>query len=159
MPPEMRTPLERGTPPEEAPHHADPLAGDAARGPFRVRVAAERAAAYALAIGSNAKIPYCFPAVWLAAPQIHSAVMRECERAESVPVHESQKFDYREDLALERDYDLFVDFKREAVPPRLILEASVRTPGGALCVSVETVLRLVPRDRLRALEPDAGAAQ
>jgi hypothetical protein len=48
-------------------------------------------------------------------------------------------------LVAGESYDLRVTMSREATPPRLIMAATVATPGGESCARFETLLRLVPR--------------
>lgn len=121
----------------------------AALGPFPVMVDAERAAAYGAEAGlaprADGCAPLCFPAVWLSAPDIRAAIARVCAEADSVPVHESQSFDYDSPLRVGESYDLSLTLRREAAPPRLVIEAVVAAPGGEVCARIETMLRLVPR--------------
>jgi hypothetical protein len=130
----------------------------AALGPFRVRVEKEREAAFrreiGFAAGANGLAPACFPAVWLTSPEIHAALARECAKADAVPVHESQSFSYVAPLRVGESYDLTVAMRREASPPRIVLDATIATPAGEPCARVETLVRVVPRSGLRA---DPGA--
>ena len=119
---------------------------------LRVRIDAARAAEFAREAGfdvNHGAAPLSYPALWLATPTIHAAIAELCERADSVPVHESQLFSYELRLHFDLDYDLLVKLRREEKPPRLVVEASLATPGGAPVGRFETKLRLVPRAEFR----------
>lgn len=117
-----------------------------ALGPFRVSVDVARVQAYARETGyEGAGVPLCYPAVWLTEPQIHAAIHEICEQEDLVPVHESQSFSYDAPLRVGESYDLAVTMRREATPPRLVLDATIATPAGAPCARLEAMLRLVPR--------------
>jgi len=114
---------------------------------LRVAVDAERAAAFARETGLTPapdRAPLAYPAVWLTAPQIYGAVQQICMEAESVPVHEQQRFRYAAPLRLGESYDLHVVLRREEAPPRLSVEARIETAGRQVA-HIETKLRLVPR--------------
>ena len=129
----------------------------AALGPFRVTVDAERAAAYSREVGFAPRVdgsaPLCYPAVWLTAPDIHASIARVCAETDSVPVHESQSFAYDSPLRVGESYDLSLALRREATPPRLVIEAVVAALGGEACARFETMLRLVPRGGFGAEAP------
>jgi len=119
--------------------------------PLRVVVDAARAAQFAREIGAEGApdaAPLAYPALWLATPAIHEAIARICAEADSVPVHESQRFFYEAPLRPGAQYDLYVVMRREATPPRLSIEARVETPSGAPVARIETLLRLVSRTQL-----------
>lgn len=123
--------------------------GAATLGPFRVTVDPERAAAYGREVGvaprADGRPPLCYPAVWLSAPDIHAAIALACAEADSVPVHESQSFAYDAPLHVGESYDLSLALRREATPPRLVIDAIVATLAGKTRARIETMLRLVPR--------------
>lgn len=117
---------------------------------MRVGVNARLAADYAREIGADlTKAPLSYPALWLTEPAVRAAVTRICEAADAVPVHEAQRFIYDTPLAIGAVYDFVVTMRREAKPPRLVLEATFTTPEGAPVGRCETVLRIVPRAGLR----------
>jgi hypothetical protein len=119
--------------------------------PMRVAVDAGRAAAYARETGGAGApdaAPLSYPAIWLTAPAIHDAIERICAEAQSVPVHEQQRFFYEAPLLAGAAYDLRVVLRREDKPARLVIEGRVETPAGALVGRVETRLRLVSRSLL-----------
>ncbi len=124
-----------------------------ALGPFRVRVDAARAAAYRRETGAppaaDDAAPLAYPAVWLSSPQIHAEIARVCGERDSVPVHESQSFDYVAPLRAGEDYALSVTLRQEETPPRLIIAATVATLSGEARASIEAMLRLVPRSALK----------
>jgi hypothetical protein len=125
----------------------------AALGPFRVCVEKEREAAFRREIGcaaeTNGEAPVSFPAVWLTLPEIRAALSQECAKMDAVPVHESQSFSCLAPLRVGESYDVTVAVRREAAPPRLILDAAIATPSGELCARVEALVRIVPRSGLR----------
>ena len=119
---------------------------------LHVRVDAARAEALAREIGllePGGFAPLSYPALWLTQSQIHDAVTQICAEADSVPVHESQRFSYAEPLRLDAEYRLTVSMRREETPPRLIVEAQVLTMDGNPVGRMHTQLRLVPRALLR----------
>lgn len=119
--------------------------------PLRVAVDAARAVEYARETGFDGvpdAAPLSYPALWLTTPQIHDAVQRICAEADSVPVHEQQRFFYEAPLTPGAAYNLHVVMRREEKPPRLAIEARVETPAGALIGRIETRLRLVARSLL-----------
>jgi len=116
--------------------------------PVRVRVDAARAADFARETGFtevSGVAPFTYPAVWLSEPQFHGAIMEICAGADSVPVHESQKFDYETPLKVDVDYELRVTMRREDRPPRLHVEALLTMTDGTPVGRFETLLRLVSR--------------
>lgn len=122
-----------------------------ALGPYRLRVDADRAAAYAREIGADdASVPLSYPALWLTDPTLFTVVRELCETLDVVPVHESQSFAYETPLVSGETYDVCVTMRREATPPRLTLAATVATLAGAPVAKIETMLRLVPRAGLRS---------
>jgi hypothetical protein len=124
-----------------------------ALGPFRVDVDADRAAAYRREtgcrdLGVDAFAPIAYPAVWLSSPEIYAAISLVCDSCDSVPVHEAQSFSYKSRLRQGETYELRVKMRRDDNPPRLILDASVKSLSGEDCARIETMLRLVPRSAL-----------
>jgi hypothetical protein len=106
----------------------------------------ERARAYGRETGFTGEgIPSSYPAVWLAEPQVRAVIAKVCEAEESVPVHESQSFTYAAPLRAGEGYDFSVTFRREATPPRLVLDATATALSGELRARIETVMRIVPR--------------
>ncbi len=115
-------------------------------GPFRVGVDLERARAYGRETGHRGEgIPLGYPAVWLAQPQVRHAIAKVCEAENAVPVHESQSFAYSAPLRAGESYDLSVVVRREAEPPRLVLESTIAALSGETLAKLETMLRIVPR--------------
>jgi hypothetical protein len=93
-------------------------------------------------------VPLAYPAVWLAEPQLRERVAQICTEADALPVHESQRFTYETPLRQGARYQLAVTARREAKPPRLVLDAALSDSAGAVVGRVETVLRLVSRAEL-----------
>jgi len=122
-------------------------------GPFRVSVDAARAADYAREIGgappAEGYAPLCYPAVWFSLPEIRAAISDACLAADSVPVHESQGFAFVAPLRIGENFDLTVQMRRDAAPPRLVIDALVATPEGLPRARIETMLRLVPRQSVQ----------
>jgi hypothetical protein len=116
--------------------------------PLEVCVDADRAMALARETGAvcdGVTAPLSYPALWLTEPALRAAVAEICEGEDLVPVHEAQRFDYETPLRIGARYLLSVAMRREAKPPRLVLEALLQTPGGAEVAKLETVLRLFRR--------------
>ncbi len=123
-----------------------PLETPATLGPFRFRVDPERAAAFSRETGGDGRcVPLAYPSVWITDARFFDAVRALCAAEEVVPVHEGQSFAFEAPLRAGADYDVTVALRREATPPRLILDASVADAEGALVAKSETTLRLVPR--------------
>jgi hypothetical protein len=123
--------------------------------PLRVSVDAASMAAYRRETGFEGaadSAPLSYPALWLTTPQIYDAIQRICAEAESVPVHEQQRFFYEAPLRPGAAYDLHVLLRRDDKPPRLLIEARVEALSGALIGRIETLLRLVPRSLLNKSE-------
>jgi hypothetical protein len=122
---------------------------DVALGPIRVRVDEEHVARYRRETGFDDApeeiVPVAFPAVWLMAEEVRSAIAGQLDGENAVPVHESQSFHYYAPLRMGESYDLTFALRREQTPPRLVVEASVSTTDGELRLQAETVLRIVPR--------------
>ncbi len=115
-------------------------------GPLRVSVDPDCARAYAREIGADESVvPFAFPAVWLTTPTLYGPVKALCDRLDVVPVHEGQSFSYSSPLVAGENYDLEVTMRREETPPRLVLDACITTPEGAMVATIETMLRLVSR--------------
>lgn len=123
--------------------------GDVRLGPIRVFVDEEHVARYRRETGFadtlEKIVPVAFPAVWLTADEIGGAIRGALEGEDVVPVHESQSFQYLAPLRVGESYDLTISLRREQTPPRLVVNASVSTPDGALRLNAETLLRIVPR--------------
>ena len=89
--------------------------------------------------------PIAYPAVWLAQPRLRERIAQICAEADSLPVHESQRFSYEAPLRQGARYLLAVAARREAKPSRLVLDATLRDPEDVVVGRFETVLRLVSR--------------
>ena len=111
-------------------------------GPFVVRTERTKIEAYRSATrGGGQGVPVAFPICWLGEPEIRTAIEDAC--GDRLPLHEGQSFVYARALEMGAEYRLSVVLGEEADPPRLVLKAECRTPAGELCVSMETLLRLV----------------
>jgi hypothetical protein len=124
--------------------------GDEVRvGPLSVLVDEERVARYRRETGFGETleriVPVCYPAVWLATEEVGEAIRAALAGEDVVPVHESQSFRYAAPLRVGESYRLTVALRREAEPPRLVLNASVATLSGEARLCAETLLRIVPR--------------
>ncbi|MFM8647350.1 MAG: hypothetical protein ACKOB7_06165 [Methylocystis sp.] len=120
-------------------------------GPLRLQVDPTRAKTYALETGGDGlSAPLAYPAVWLAEPTLLEIIQDLCRSQDVIPVHESQSFFYTLELALGESYDLYVLLKRETEPSRLIIEATIKTTTNRLVATIETILRLVPYDIMKA---------
>jgi hypothetical protein len=115
-------------------------------GPFRFRVDPERAAAFARETGGDGQgVPLAYPSIWITDARLFDPVRALCAAEGVVPVHEGQSFSFEAPLRVGADYDVTVALRREATPPRLILDAAIAGTDGALVARSETTLRLVPR--------------
>jgi hypothetical protein len=126
-------------------------AGEMRLGPFRVCADEERVLRYRRETGfvdSREKIvPVAFPGVWMTTSAVGDAIRDALAGEDSIAVHESQSFQYAAPLRVGESYDLSVSLRREASPPRLVLNASVTTPAGEPRLRAETLLRIVPRPK------------
>ncbi len=121
--------------------------------PLPVRTEADAVAAFAREIGTQAsRVPFTFPIRWLAHPEIRAAAARIMGESGWIPLHESQSFDYRSALVVDADYRMQVEMRREARPPRLVVRSEVAAPDGGLCLTMETILRIVAPDGNEALD-------
>lgn len=113
-------------------------------GRFEVATGQSEIAAFAAALGAPADgVPATFPIVWLSSPKLKAA-LRAAVGADVLPVHESQSFDYVRPLAPGVRYALTAVARRETMPARLVVEASVADLSGAAALSMRAALRLVP---------------
>jgi hypothetical protein len=111
-------------------------------GPFPVRTERTQIEAYRSATRTTGEeVPTAFPICWLGQPQIRGAVAQACR--ERLPLHEGQTFEYVRPLEQHADYRLSLTLSEEADPARLVLKSECRSPGGELCLRMETLLRLV----------------
>ncbi len=128
--------------------------------PFRVRVDAARAKEFARETGfddcetfaAGDAAPLAYPALWLTAEGIRKTVTDYCERLDSAPVHETQRFTYEAPLLVGEEYELHVSMRSEASPSRLSLAACVLSLAGEPVARVETLLRVVSRAALQREE-------
>ena len=115
-------------------------------GPFRFTVDPARSAVFAREIGADeTRAPLSYPAVWIADARIFDPVRDLCAGEDVVPVHESQSFSFTAPLRAGADYNVCVTLRREASPPRLIIDAAIADAGGVQVATSKTMLRLVPR--------------
>jgi hypothetical protein len=120
-------------------------------GPLRLQVDPKRAKTYALETGGTSlSVPLTYPAVWLAEPILLEVIQNLCRSQDVIPVHESQSFLYTLELAFGESYDLYILLKRETEPSRLIIEATIKTTTNKPVATIETILRLVPHDIMKA---------
>jgi len=120
-------------------------------GPLRLQVDPKRAKTYALETGgAGLSVPLTYPAVWLAEPILLEVIQDLCRSQDVIPVHESQSFLYTLELAFGESYDLYILLKRETEPSRLIIEATIKTTTNKPVATIETILRLVPHDIMKA---------
>ncbi|HEY8161767.1 MAG TPA: hypothetical protein VIF34_05800 [Methylocystis sp.] len=114
-------------------------------GVFRLRVDPARAKAYARETGGNASsVPLSYPAIWLMEPALFAPVRDICAALNVVPVHEAQSFAYETPLLSGESYDVSVSLRREATPPRIVIDATIFALNGVIVARIETMLRLVP---------------
>lgn len=127
----------------------EPVAEELRLGPFRVVADEEHVARYRRETGFAETlekiVPAAFPAVWMTTPQISAAIRAALDGENALPVHESQNFRYFAPLRVGESYDLTVSLRREASPPRLVLNACLATRAGEARLHAETLLRIVPR--------------
>lgn len=124
-------------------------------GPIAVRTDSATVLEFQRASGSEPLpgiVPLIFPIRWLALPEIRARLLAAAG-GDLVPVHESQSFTTTQRLELDRDYLFAVELTRTSQPERLTLQGRVSTPGGDVCVELETVLRLVGLTRIAAETP------
>jgi hypothetical protein len=114
-------------------------------GPLRVWTARESVRAFRRETGwreENGVVPLSFPVVWMKIPEIGEPI-RAAAQETGLPVHEAQQFDYLEPLQLDTAYDLMLELRREADPPRLVASAEIHTTDGVLVGRVVSTLRLI----------------
>jgi hypothetical protein len=88
-------------------------------------------------------VPVTYPFCWLTLPVVRSLIGSMIGE-HFLPVHEEQTFELQRNLELDAEYHLAVELRREAEPPRLIVEAAISTPRGETCGRFETILRIIP---------------
>jgi hypothetical protein len=128
------------------------MTAEHALGPLRVRVDPARAAAFARETGfpaASGRTPLSYAAVWLTEPCVREVVARLCAESDSVPLHETQRFEYEASLRAGVDYALFVSIRRDETPPRLTIGARLATQDDVTIGRFETLLRLAPRAALQ----------
>ncbi|MBY6241648.1 hypothetical protein [Methylosinus sp. Sm6] len=127
----------------------EPASDDIRLGPFRVVADEERVARYRREAGFadtlEKIVPVAFPAVWMTTSEIGEAIRAALAAENAIAVHESQDFRYCAPLRVGESYDLTVSMRREASPPRLVVNAFVATQGGEARLHAEALLRIVPR--------------
>jgi hypothetical protein len=113
-------------------------------GPFSVRATAQEVAAFRAETFAPADeaVPFTFPVRWFARPDIRAAAESLLGPEPSIPLHESQSFDYVSPLAIDTDYQMTVDITREYEPQRVILRADIG--NDAICLRSEMILRIIP---------------
>lgn len=89
-------------------------------------------------------LPATFPMRWLAAPEVRRLLLAAVPEPGLVPVHEGQSFDYARPLRVGEPYRLKLATRREAEPPRLVVDGRIEDADGTLRATLETILRLVP---------------
>jgi hypothetical protein len=115
-----------------------------ALGPFDVATDPAAVAAFAAATGHvGSEIPATFPILWLSSPDLKQA-LRAFVGPDSLPVHESQSFDYSAPLRVGTRYSLAGVARRQANPDRLVVEAEARDPHGRAALALRSVLRVIP---------------
>lgn len=116
-------------------------------GPFTVRATAQEVAAFRAETFAPADeaVPFTFPVRWFARPDIRAAAESLLGSEPSIPLHESQSFDYLRSLAVETDYQMTVEITREYEPSRIILRAEIGQMGNdAPWLRSEMILRIIP---------------
>lgn len=122
-------------------------------GPYRFLADPAQAAAYARETGGcGQSVPLCYVAAWLSEPAVRNVITEYCVAEGALPMHESQTFVYETPLQAGESYDVTVRFFREITPPRLILDATIATLAGAEAARVETVMRIVPREKFESMQ-------
>ncbi len=125
-------------------------------GPFRVIADAATVARFAQAVGASAeRVPATFPIVWLALPEIRSAIEARVQAGEVV-FHEDQSFRYTAALEPGVDYEMTAVVERRADPARVAIAGAVRW-NGATVLDMETLLRVIARPDVAVHQH--GAAQ
>ncbi|HYP57330.1 MAG TPA: hypothetical protein VEQ35_03490 [Beijerinckia sp.] len=89
-------------------------------------------------------VPLTFPFRWLTLPAIRPVIKQMIGGDDFLPVHEGQSFEYQKRLRKDAHYLMGLEFTREAKPPRLIIRGAISTPDGEPCLTMETILRIVP---------------
>lgn len=128
------------------------MTAEQAIGPLRVRVDPARAEAFARETGfpaASGRTPLSYAAIWLTEPRLREAIARLCAETDSVPLHETQRFEYEAPLRADLDYALSISIRREEAPPRLAIGARLATLDDVTVGRFETLLRLAPRAALQ----------
>ncbi len=118
-------------------------------GPFKVATPCAEVAAFARETGwfvdvdQEIAVPHTFPMRWLSLPAIHDTIAARLDEAGGIAIHEAQSFAYESQLCADRDYVMSAELEQQANPPRLVLRVQIATPDDALCLKIETVLRIV----------------
>jgi hypothetical protein len=117
-------------------------------GPVRVRATAQEVAAFRAETFAPADeaVPFTFPVRWFARPDIRAAAESLLGSEPSIPLHESQSFDYVSPLAIDTDYQMTVDITREYEPQRIILRAEIGQE--TISLRSEMILRIIPASAL-----------
>jgi hypothetical protein len=122
-------------------------------GPLTVRATAQEVEAFRAETFAPADqaVPFTFPVRWFALPDIRAAAESLLGSEPSIPLHESQSFDYLAPLAVDTDYHMTVDITREHEPQRIILRAEIgqgTIDQETICVRSEMILRIIPASAL-----------
>lgn len=117
-------------------------------GPLTVHTGAAEVEAFRLETcgALNGKgVPFTFPVCWFVHPAIRAAGAELIGPEPSVPIHESQSFDYAQSLEMDVAYQMTVEISRERDPSRLILRAEIggMESGSAICLRMEMILRII----------------
>jgi hypothetical protein len=113
-------------------------------GPLTVRATAQEVATFRAETFAPADeaVPFTFPMRWFARPDIRAAAESLLGDEPSIPLHESQSFDYLSPLAIDTDYQMTVDITREYEPQRVILRAEIGRE--TIFLRSEMILRIIP---------------
>ena len=127
-------------------------------GPFDVSTDRISVARYAAATRSApSRVPTTFPTVWLTHPMVRAAVESLAKPGE-VAFHEEQTFEYTAPLVPDAAYDLFAEIDRRDTPARVVVASRIEQ-GGAVVLTMRTVLRLVDTSAAIARADRARVAQ
>jgi acyl dehydratase len=113
--------------------------GDISLDPLPVRACTVETREFAAALGlATETIPLTFPIRWLALPPIRKAIE---DVVGPNPIHLSQSFNFAVPLAADRDYQLKVSIRRNAMPPsRVIVRATLSDQHDRILLQSETAL-------------------
>jgi acyl dehydratase len=116
-------------------------------GPLPVRTGRAEVDAFARALGLSARegpVPLTFPIRWLGPPELRRKLVRDPGSAHTPLVQQSQLFEYRRPLVLDRDYLMEAEVACSRTSSgRVALRATIRDDSGDSVLVSDTVLHVL----------------